>query len=232
MVERLDADLLAVQEAFPFQLRWLARHVPGYEIVGDGRDKRRRGEHTAVLARRSVAEVTDHRTRWFGDAPERPGTRLAGARFPRIATTVVLRLGPGTTLRFTSTHLDEHSADRRDASAAQLIEWIGETPDIPHVLAGDFNATPDAAMFDAFAMVGLRSVLPAGAGGTSHRFSGRHDGRQIDHILVTEGIEVISADILHSEPGARLPSDHWPVAAELRFLPNPSAEPGKSAGFC
>ena len=40
----LDADIIGVQEAFGFQLRWLLRHLPEYVSVGDGRDGAGRGD--------------------------------------------------------------------------------------------------------------------------------------------------------------------------------------------
>jgi endonuclease/exonuclease/phosphatase family metal-dependent hydrolase len=56
-----------------------------------------------------------------------------------------------------------------------------------------------------------------GPSGTTHHFSGRIDGRQIDHILVSREIDVLDAQVAHPRPFGRLPSDHWPVVARLRF---------------
>ena len=53
-------------------------------------------------------------------------------------------------------------------------------------------------MFDAFAFAGLRPATPPGAGGTFHGFRGHHEGRRIDHIFVTDDIEVVRAEIVHT----------------------------------
>jgi endonuclease/exonuclease/phosphatase family metal-dependent hydrolase len=197
VVRGLDADVLGLQEAYGFQLHSLLRRVDGYVAVGDGRNGGRRGERTPVLVR---GQVESHVTRWFD---------VQGGRFPRIATTarVVVR---DTALTFTSTHLDESSGERRAASLEQLVSWLATEPG-PHVVVGDFNATLDAPMFDGFAALGLRSALPAEARGTSHHFTGRFDGRRIDHIFVPVSAQVLDASVVHGP----MASDHWPVRARV-----------------
>ena len=199
----LDADVVGLQEVYRFQLRYLLRKVPGYKAAGSGRNRGGDGEHTPVLVR---GRVLAHATRWFD---------VDGARFPRIATTARVEVG-GNELTFTSTHLDERSAARRRESAAQLLRWLADVEG-PHVIAGDFNDTLDDTMFTTFADAGFRSALPDDAPGTTHHFTGRTDGRRIDHILVSPSIEVLDAAVVTDRPDERLPSDHWPVVARLRL---------------
>jgi endonuclease/exonuclease/phosphatase family metal-dependent hydrolase len=213
-ITQLDADVVGLQEAYRCQLGWLTSHLSDVEAVGDGRSRRRRGEHTSVLVRSDRATVVDATTRWFGASIDTPGTRLSGALFPRVATTARVRLRDGTELAVTSTHLDERSADRRLASAAQLATWL--TGDQPHVLLGDFNATPASEVLAHLVNAGFRRV-DTGSSGTTHHFNGRTDGRIIDHILVRGEITVVDAGVSHERPGGTLPSDHWPVWAELEI---------------
>lgn len=211
----LDADVVGLQEAFVFQGRWLHRHLPDHVLVGEGRRGGWRGEHNAVLVRRSAFTVVDATTRWYGDRPDRPGTRLPGASFPRIAT--IVRLAPtggGPEVTVANTHLDEHLDANRLAAADQLVGWLG---DGPTVVLGDLNAGPDSAPLERLRAAGLVDALPADAGGTSHDFTGRTDGRRIDHVLVSAHWEVTAARVVTDRPGGRLPSDHWPVVAELRL---------------
>jgi endonuclease/exonuclease/phosphatase family metal-dependent hydrolase len=196
-IRGLDADVIGLQEAYGFQLRYLRDRLPGYQAVGDGRS--RWGERTPVLVR---GRVLAHATRWF---------EVRGARFPRIATTARVEVR-GQELSVTSTHLDESSAERRRASAEQLVRWLADS-DGPHVIVGDFNDTLDDPMFSTFAASGFRSALPPNAGGTTHHFTGRRDGRQIDHILVPATAEVLDAHVDYS----RMVSDHWPVVARIRL---------------
>lgn len=210
----LEADVVGLQEVFRFQLASLRKRLPRYAFVGLGRDDGRRGEHSPVLHDTWSLRLLGHATRWYGDEPDRPGSRVAGAPFPRIATTCRLATAGSIEVHVTSTHLDSQSAERRLASVEQLLGWLD--PDVPQIVLGDLNAGPDSAVLARFAAGGFRSALAAGAGGTAHSFTGRTDGRQIDHVLVRGAVEVVAARVEHPRPGGRLPSDHWPVVADLR----------------
>jgi len=197
VLRSFDADVIGLQEVYRFQLRYLMRRLPGYAAVGDPRS--RWGERTPVLVR---GRILAHATRWF---------EVDGARFPRIATTARVDVR-GQEFTFTCTHLDEASAQRRRTSASQLVRWLVDTEG-PHVIVGDCNATLDDPMFATLVDAGFKSALPPDAGGTTHHFTGRRDGRQIDHILVPSTAEVLAAHVDYS----RMVSDHWPVVAKVRF---------------
>jgi endonuclease/exonuclease/phosphatase family metal-dependent hydrolase len=213
-IRSLDADVIGLQEAFGFQLRWLARRLPGYDVAGVGRSRRSRGEHCPVLVRSSRARVVEHSTRWFGPTPERPGTRLPGAAFPRIVTTAVLDVD-GTTVHVVNTHLDARSPENRRAALTQVAAAVD--PSRPTIVMGDLNAAPTDPELAPLLDAGLRPALGSGAGGTNHDFSGRTDGRRIDHIFVSDHVRVVHADVVVVRPGGRLPSDHWPVVAQLQL---------------
>jgi endonuclease/exonuclease/phosphatase family metal-dependent hydrolase len=82
---------------------------------------------------------------------------------------------------------------------------------------GDLNAGPGGDVVAPLLAVGLRDALEGVPGGTAHGFTGRTDGRRIDHVLVSRHWDVVAASIEHPRPGGRLPSDHWPVVADLRL---------------
>jgi endonuclease/exonuclease/phosphatase family metal-dependent hydrolase len=215
-VRSLDADVVGLQEPFRFQLRWLTRRLGDHDVVGAGRNDGRRGEHTAILVRRSTGEVVEHRTRWYGDRPDHPGERLPGARVPRTATTALVQLSDGTRMQVTCTHLDERDAGRRRRSLEQLLGWLAAS-EHPQVLLGDFNAEVADPLLSLAAEAGFRQALAPDAGGTNHDFTGRTDGRRLDHILVGPGVAVVDSGVAHPRPGGRLPSDHWPVWADLEL---------------
>lgn len=216
-IASLDADLVALQEVYGFQRRYLAGRLPGYAVVAEGRSPANRGESCPVLARHLRLRILDARTRWYGADPDRPGSRLPGAAFPRIATTCRIEVaGWPSPITFTSTHLDARSAEHRRRSAEQLAGWLD--PGEPCVVAGDFNADPDDELFDALLAAGLRHALPDAAGGTNHDFTGRRDGRRLDHVLVSPHFDVLDAGVAYGAGDGRcLPSDHWPVVATLTF---------------
>jgi len=95
----------------------------------------------------------------------------------------------------------------------QLLDWLDR--DLPQVVLGDLNADPDDLVLRLAHDAGLRQALPAEAGGTVHRFTGRIDGRRIDHVLVSDHVRVERAEVVTTPKGQRLVSDHWPVVADL-----------------
>lgn len=209
-IRGLDADVVGLQEVFPFQRQWLAHRLRGYDVLGEFREGGKRGEGTPLLVRRDAVEHADGWTRWFGGVR---GARFPGASFPRIATSaVVTDRANGARVRVTNVHLDERSAENRRKSIDELVTWLEE--DIDHVVLGDFNATVEDPLFEVLARSGLRQALPRGSGGTAHDFEGHTKSRRIDHILVSKSIVVRGASVVTST-GRRLPSDHWPVVADL-----------------
>jgi endonuclease/exonuclease/phosphatase family metal-dependent hydrolase len=60
-------------------------------------------------------------------------------------------------------------------------------------------------------------AVPDGLGGTTHQWKGGTGGRRIDYVFVTEHWDVLGGRVDHSRPGGRLPSDHWPLVADVRL---------------
>jgi endonuclease/exonuclease/phosphatase family metal-dependent hydrolase len=216
LIERVDADVLGVQEAHAFQLREILVAQPDVEWAGAGRDDgHTAGEHCAVLVRSERGRIFRHRTRWYSDDSEEPGARLPGAAHPRIATIVVIETTDGM-VQVANTHLDHQHEANRLRSAELLSAWLD--PTLPTVILGDLNVGPDDAVVRRLASAGFRPCRPPQVQGTHHGFSGRVEGRQIDHILVSDHWDILHTEVLHSSAHP-VPSDHWPLVATLRLCP-------------
>ena len=214
-VRDLAADVVGLQEVYGFQLPTLRRAAPRHVAVGDGRDPGGHGERCALLVGPRL-RVVRHRTLWFSATPTVAGSRLPDASHPRVVTIAELEVVVGGE-RFgvANAHLDQRHEANRLASASLLVEWLD--PALPWLVVGDLNAGPASPTLDRLAGAGLLTVLPPEAGGTAHAFSGRTDGPRIDHVLVRGPWSVGDARVVHARPGGRLPSDHWPVVADLRL---------------
>lgn len=218
VIRSIDADLWGMQEAWRNQINWLRRTTlsNGWAHLGDGRGRRGGNEACPLWIRTDHLTVVDAATRWYGATPDRPGTRLAGAGFPRVATIVELaRLDTGDTFVVANTHLDDRSAHRRRVSLEQLAYWLRtEHPDRPTIVMGDLNCTLDEPPIQPLLELGLRPVLSPRDGPTSNGFGREEHQRQIDHIFASPRWNLTQATIRRE---ADHPSDHWPVIAELQL---------------
>ena len=216
----LEADLVGLQEVRLLQERGLARRLPGYAGAGAGRDDGYgRGERCTVVYRPSRLRLDAWTVRWFSDTPDRPGSRSWGNPIARIVTLCRFSdRSTGDRLGVANAHWDGASASSRLRSAEALLDWLD--PALPWLVVGDLNATAGDPAVARLVAGGLRDTLaelgergPQAA--THHPWDGSTDGTRIDHILAGPRWDVLDARIDHSRPGGRLPSDHWPVVADV-----------------
>jgi len=236
-LDRVVPDLLGLQEALRFQLDELHSAFPEFEETGAGReDGKQAGEYTALLIRTERFEVVRQGTFWFSNTPEIPGSTSWGNRIPRVSTWAWLKdRKTGEAFRIFNLHLDHQSQESRLMSARLLVRQIrdGGGPEAV-IVTGDFNAgernpvirfllgeetqelpRSPVILFDTF-----RKLHPdASIVGTFNGFTGEANGDKIDFILVSKHFKVEEAEILRTQFGDRFPSDHFPVRAVIRRLP-------------
>ena len=127
------------------------------------------------------------------------------------------QLATGTLYRIASIHLDHIGSSAREKGLRQLLEKLEHPTAFPQahvVLAGDFNAYPDAPEFAALKDYPRYRDAAEKSGGTWHDFGRRQPADKIDYIFVkdlkTGGVKVWT----DCENGVYL-SDHYPVEVEL-----------------
>ena len=100
----------------------------------------------------------------------------------------------------------------RYAQARALLTEL-ETLDLPMIVAGDFNDTPESRTMEAFFGAGFEPVEAPGPS-----WNARTPSRDIDHILVRSGrglrLEPLGGEVLEE----RALSDHRPVQGRIRVL--------------
>jgi endonuclease/exonuclease/phosphatase family metal-dependent hydrolase len=221
VIEEQHPDVLGTQELTEEQGEYLAAHLPGYAWFGQGREGGTKGEHMGVFYRTDRLEVLDSGDFWLSDTPEVPGSRTWGQPYPRMATWARFRRrADGGTFYYFNTHFPYRPEDVRPRmlSAKEILQRIGKLPsDARVVLTGDFNCGPDTpvharltgTLHDAWMTAATRS----GPEKTFHNFTGNPDQR-IDWIL-SRGFKATDVRTVTTHEGARYPSDHFPVVAEL-----------------
>lgn len=229
-----DADLVGLQEAFRFQIEEILEAVPGYGVVGVGRDDGKAGgETSAILFKTSRFHVAASGTFWFSDTPDTPGTRTWGNRYNRVSSWARFIDRDGRAFWHYNLHLDHESQPSREKSVELLLQRMNARPFTtePVVVTGDFNVgednpalhylvgAPDApaatrALIDTFRVM-HPSVTEVGTF-TAFTF-GQTTGNKIDYVLVQPGTQVLAADIVRTSQDGRYPSDHFPVTARISW---------------
>lgn len=219
-------DVIGLQEALHDQIQFLLERLPGYALIGVGRDDgRTAGEYSAILYRQAKLTVEESGTFWFSDTPSEVASTSWGNTIPRICTWARFKTSSGGPLYVYNVHLDHRSQPSRERSTALLRERIAaRTPKGPVVVTGDFNAGESNAAIatltaGSFVRDAFRVAHPKGkpAGTFSNFTPGSVDGEKIDYVFVGPGIEVLDAEIVRTMRDQRYPSDHFPVTARLRI---------------
>lgn len=213
-IHGFHADVVGLQEVRPDQLEDLRRAFPSATFLGAARDADGGGERASVLVASGGWTVESSETRWLSASPTQPGSRGWDAALPRVVTLVRLRRGAAL-LGVANTHFDHEGTVARTRSAALIASWLAVEPERPWLVLGDLNDVPGSASLRVLADAGFADALPPDAGGTEHSFTGAIDRNRIDYILTGAGVSARRAWIGLDRPAGRLPSDHWPVLADV-----------------
>lgn len=219
-------DILGVQEALHPQLAYILEALPGYAMVGVGRDDGvRAGEYASILYRTAAVSVSRSDTFWFSDTPERVASKSWGNSITRICTWAQCTLPDGRPFYVYNVHLDHQSQPSRERSVGLLRARIEvRDPKAPVLVTGDFNAGESNPAVTAMREGGLLrdtyrekypSATPVGTF-TGFKF-GQVGGEKIDYVFATQEWEVVDAAIVRTARDNRYPSDHFPVTATVRL---------------
>lgn len=217
-------DVLGLQEALHSQIAYILQAIPGYAMVGVGRDDGvRAGEYTAILYRTAAVTAVRSDTFWFSDTPGRVASTSWGNTITRICTWAQFTTPSGTPFYLFNVHLDHQSQPSRERSAALLRARLdARDPVAPAIVTGDFNAGEKNAAVTAM-LEGdvLRDTFrvehpDASPVGTFTGFKfGQTGGEKIDYVFATREWDVVDASIVRTARAEKYPSDHFPVTAVL-----------------
>ena len=225
-------DLAGLQEVTDPQLRDLQSRLDGFDCYGVGRDDgKQAGEYSPIFYRSDRLSIEDRGTFWLSETPTEVASIGWDASMTRICSWVLVRdKRSGIRFWFASTHFDHVGSEARRRSGELIVEWVGRhADDLPAIVVGDFNCLPGSepygAMVSADAVVRLFDARlrtePQGPRSTWNGFAKIEPGRLIDHIFVTDSVEMESLEVLNPKTAAgRFASDHLPVVATVR-LPSP-----------
>lgn len=227
-------DLLGMQEVLAFQAEYLRGGLKSYGFHGVGReDGKEAGEFAPVMWRKDRFDLAGAGDFWLSETPGVPGSKSWDSSLPRLVSWVVLRdkAAGNRVVMFFNTHFDHRGAQARLESAKLLRSRVGMSqPSWSVIVTGDFNTTEDDPPYAVLVkgqtqirgreLVDVFRAVHPERGEEEATFNGWRPvtrGRRIDWILCSTNLEPVEARINRSRPGGRLPSDHYPVEAVLRY---------------
>ena len=124
-----------------------------------------------------------------------------------------------------NTHFDHVAVIARKESSKLILRKISEVvADNPVILMGDFNADYDSECYQTLRDskvindTYLQVEHPYVVNGSFNGFGSRTDSNIIiDHVFTSNDFEARKWGILTDTFHGRFPSDHFPVAVDLRF---------------
>jgi endonuclease/exonuclease/phosphatase family metal-dependent hydrolase len=222
-IRTANPDVLALQEAYAFQLADLAEVLDGYTKVGQHREGGEGGEFSGLYVRGNLSVVGQGEF-WFSESPEVPGSKSWDSSLPRMTAWVDLGFDASTrSVRIYGTHYD-HRGPKARLRASEMI--VDHAKGVEHVIVmGDLNAKAEApplkVYWDANFSSAVETTLPDETRGTFNGFRDETGGgrsRRIDFVLLRGPLQAESAAILGGRMEGLFPSDHDAVTASVRLL--------------
>ncbi len=196
---------------------WLLARLPQYRAAATG-DWRAFPSTQPIFYRADRFEALEQGWFFFSETPEVIYSRSFDGSYPAFASWARFRdRRDGAVFRVLNVHLDAFSRVNRRRSVRLIADrvrpWLTDGESI--VLAGDLNAIAGMLPHDVLERAGLRFAGVAGT--TYHLNRGLNLLPAIDHIAYANAGRAGPPMVLRRRFAGEWPSDHYPVAVDLRF---------------
>ena len=217
ILQETQPSIICMQENKEKQYQFFKKFLKGYDSVATHRDTTTLSECLPIFYRKDIYELVESHTFWLSDTPETISNTW-NAEYFRICTFVVLK-NKNTNKQFIvgNTHLDYKSQEIQTKSI-QLIYDRLNTFNLPTIIMGDFNCTPDSK---AIALA-KQHFVDVGQGfedetkGTINYFKEEYPNVKIDFMLQINGSFTIKKyKVINKKIKNHYASDHFPIYAEI-----------------
>ena len=217
----LAADSIGLQEVTLMWKKTLEK-MPGYALVGEGRDGESYGESSPILYNKLRYTCTQSGTFWLSETPDVVSFGWDAA-CRRVCTYVVLKnRWTGETYAHVNSHFD-HKGKQAVVQEAQMVsDFIRDNfGGMPVVFTADLNAQPDSEPYRIMTESLYDARLCADdvqTYGTFHAVKPEtHAQYYIDYVLCSAQVHPLAYRTVTAGECGRFVSDHFPIYADLRF---------------
>ncbi len=223
-----EVDIFGVQEGLQHQVSYLDSVFVNYKFIGVGRDDgKEKGEFSAIFYNSKKFNVIKNGTFWLSETPNEISVGWDAA-MERICTFGLFQdLKSKQQFFVFNTHFDHIGTEARLKSGELILQIITEfnSNNLPVLLMGDFNLTPETAPIQSILKVFQDSKKVSksqtfGPEGTFNGFKFNEPVKdRIDYIFTSKNlIDVKKFTVLSDSKNCKYPSDHFPVCIEIRII--------------
>ena len=233
----VQPDLVGMQEPVRASLCDMLRGMPGYAMVGTGRnDGKEGGEYTPIIYRTDRFYCIANDTYWLTETPK-VHSKVDGSTHYRIATWALFEdKETGARFLYTNTHLSYDSPKVKDAqlrimkpTMKALQNQYGTS--LPHFLTGDFNmkdyetldGTADACQGSNYILclnlgVVMKDAWVQARTKKHYSYGNAYPPNRIDYIFVSKNVSCRYAQWDNrTDADKYIMSDHDPLWADIYF---------------
>lgn len=216
-LQEYTPSIICLQENKKSQYAYFKKFLKGYDSVATCRDKMYNTECLPIFFRNDLYTLEKTQTFWLSDTPDVMSNTWDLA-YNRICTFVILKQKQsGKKFLVANTHLDYKSQDTQQKSINLIFERLSAF-DLPTVVMGDFNCTPDSKAIK----LAKQKFVDVGEGfadqykGTINYFKNDYPNKKIDFMMQTkDSFQVTKYNVLDKKYNGNYTSDHFPIYAEL-----------------
>lgn len=229
LIRFYDFDILGTQEGLKNQLDDISKTLPIYDRYGIGRDDGKdAGEHSAIFYNKERFTLKDKGDFWLSETPDKPTLGWDATCCKRICSWVKLydKLSAKTLWCF-NVHYDHQGEIARKESSKLILKKIKEIAGNGMViLMGDMNGGHSTVCYQTINTSGIlkdsydQTATPYTNNPSFNGFGNQVAGNEIiDHIFISKQFKVKRWGILSDTYHGKYPSDHFPVLAEITYIP-------------
>lgn len=177
------------------------------------------GEYLPIFYNTNTIELLEHSGFWLSETPDERGSKSWDAIAARVCTFAKMRHKITKKGFYVfNTHWDQGREARKNG-AKLMREMIKKYDDLPCMVMGDLNCSPNSESYEILVDNFLVNVLPK-KDILTPTFTGFENlfARTVDYILTTQntkvGQAVVLTDVMTNE---KKPSTHQPVLADVEF---------------
>lgn len=218
IIKLYEPDAFGLQEAHYGWMRYIANQLKGmYAYVGVGKDDGGiKGEFSPVFYKNKFDPI-EKGDFWLSETPDVPGLGWDAVENRTCAYAVLKNKETGEEIAVFNTHLD-HIGETAMCEGAKLVaERTEKFKNMKTVVMGDFNVKPDSQAYAVMLEMGFedaRTVADNADNIDSFHYFGK-DSKMIDFVFVKNGVNVKEVKTATDRINGKLPSDHYPVVAEI-----------------